>query len=95
MGGGIVSTVNQTRNATDLELFELGKKRLETALKSGTTHIESKSGYGLNLETELRLLEVSKEFISCAPGFTIDGPYLARSACHTGGDESQRITLNH
>ena len=80
MGGGIVSTVNQTRNATDLELFELGKKRLETALKSGTTHIESKSGYGLNLETELRLLEISKKLSLCSNLPSMDHTWLGAHA---------------
>ena len=58
MGGGIVSTVNQTRTASEKELFQLGKTRLEVAFQSGTTHIESKSGYGLNTDTELRLMDV-------------------------------------
>ena len=59
MGGGIISTVNETRKASSQSLLELASGRLKEAFRSGTTHIESKSGYGLDTETELRILEVS------------------------------------
>ncbi len=57
-GGGIVSTVEKTRNASFDELFAEGEKRLEKYLESGVTTIEGKSGYGLDIDTELKQLSV-------------------------------------
>jgi imidazolonepropionase len=59
-GGGIMATVNATRQATDRDLYRLAAERVGRMIRSGTTTIEIKSGYGLDLETELRLLEVAK-----------------------------------
>lgn len=56
-GGGILSTVNATRHASVEELFLKGKMLSESAVKYGTTAFEIKSGYGLNLETEIKQLE--------------------------------------
>jgi imidazolonepropionase len=60
-GGGILSTVEHTRNATADELGDHGRRWLDEMLGHGTTTIEAKSGYGLDLRTELRLLEVAYE----------------------------------
>jgi imidazolonepropionase len=57
-GGGIRSTVRRTRAASEDELFEAAKPRLHLFLRNGTTTIEAKSGYGLSLESELKLLRV-------------------------------------
>lgn len=57
-GGGISATVNAVRNSTKNELFVLAEKRLLNFLKYGTTTLEAKSGYGLNLKNEIRMLEV-------------------------------------
>jgi len=57
IGGGITHTTYETRNATIDKLNELGYVRLRNALSHGTTHIEAKSGYGLDAETELKLLQ--------------------------------------
>ncbi len=59
-GGGILSTVQSTRDESEEQLYVKGKKLLEEMLEHGTTTIESKSGYGLNLETELKQLEVGR-----------------------------------
>jgi imidazolonepropionase len=59
-GGGILSTVRSTREADIDKLTEETKKRLDLMLLHGTTSIESKSGYGLNLEDEIKMLEVNK-----------------------------------
>lgn len=56
--GGIMSTVRATRGATDDELLAGVVQRAEECLRSGTTTIEVKSGYGLDTETEKRSLEV-------------------------------------
>jgi len=60
-GGGIFYTVNETRKATNEELLKQSKKRLDTMLSYGTTTCEAKSGYGLNTETELKILKIQKE----------------------------------
>ena len=59
-GGGILSTVEATRKASFDELYSLGKKRLDRMLSKGVTTIEAKSGYGLSIQDELKILEVMK-----------------------------------
>ena len=56
-GGGILSTVRATRAASDEELVEQSRVRLSEMLKEGTTTAEAKSGYGLDVETEVRMLK--------------------------------------
>ena len=58
-GGGILSTVAATRAASEEELADHGRRWLAEMLSHGTTTIEAKSGYGLDLPTELRLLDVA------------------------------------
>lgn len=60
-GGGILSTVNHTRNASKQELIKQTLKRLDKMLKYGTTTAEIKTGYGLDTETEFKMLEVILE----------------------------------
>ena len=57
-GGGIVNTVNATRQASAEELLKCGIKRLNSMLSFGVTTVEGKSGYGLDRETEIKQLEV-------------------------------------
>ena len=59
-GGGILSTVAATRQASEDELFEKSLKLLTEISHSGVTTIECKSGYGLTLEDELKILRVYK-----------------------------------
>ncbi len=59
-GGGIMSTVRATQAANEDELFELATARAQESLSHGVTTIEVKSGYGLDLETELKMLRVVK-----------------------------------
>lgn len=58
-GGGILSTVAATRAATAENLAAHGRRWLDEMLRHGVTTVEAKSGYGLDLATELRLLEVA------------------------------------
>lgn len=60
-GGGILSTVNATKISTKDELYNKAKKSLDRMLEFGVTTVESKSGYGLELDTEIKQLEVAKE----------------------------------
>jgi imidazolonepropionase len=59
-GGGILSTVAATRDASEDDLLVLAATRVRRMIAAGTTTVEIKSGYGLNLETELRLLRVAR-----------------------------------
>lgn len=59
-GGGIISTVRATRAATADELFESARPRLQALMADGVTTVEIKSGYGLDLENELKMLRVAR-----------------------------------
>ena len=86
MGGGINSTVSDTRQMSELELFNLAKQRAVTALSNGTTFMETKSGYGLNNVNELKLLSVAKRLNldEMTPG--IDSTWLGAHAIPVGHD---------
>jgi imidazolonepropionase len=60
-GGGIVSTVRATRAATEDELFRQSAARLEPLLAEGVTAVEIKSGYGLDLNSERKMLRVARQ----------------------------------
>jgi len=60
-GGGIINTVKGTREASKEELIKVGRKRLDSMLAFGVTTVEGKSGYGLELDTEIKQLEVMRE----------------------------------
>ncbi|MFW6121154.1 MAG: imidazolonepropionase [Petrotogales bacterium] len=66
-GGGIFYTVNETRKTTEKRLLEQSKTRLDTMLVHGTTTCEAKSGYGLNTETELKILKIQKKLNETHP----------------------------
>lgn len=59
-GGGIWSTVEKTRAASEADLLKQAKKHADWFLRCGTTTVESKSGYGLSVEDELRILRVMR-----------------------------------
>lgn len=59
-GGGILSTVRATRQASETELLGLTKKRLDRMLQNGTTTVEIKSGYGLSTKDEIKMLKAIK-----------------------------------
>ncbi|MFN2576525.1 MAG: imidazolonepropionase [Pyrinomonadaceae bacterium] len=59
-GGGIRSTVRTTRNASQADLVKAGKRYAHWFLRNGTTTVEAKSGYGLTLEDELKILRAIK-----------------------------------
>ena len=59
-GGGILNTTEVTRFASEDELYNSGKRRLDDMLKLGITTVEGKSGYGLDKETELKQLRVMR-----------------------------------
>lgn len=59
-GGGINSTVKATRQSTPAELYDTAQSRIESFLQEGVTTIEIKSGYGLDTENELKMLQVAR-----------------------------------
>lgn len=86
-GGGIQSTVNQTRSASLDELVSAGRRYAEWFLRGGTTTVEAKSGYGLSLEDELKILRAIKRLDAETPlryvptflgAHTIPREYVAR-----------------
>ncbi|MGB7203022.1 MAG: imidazolonepropionase [Pyrinomonadaceae bacterium] len=75
-GGGIISTVRQTRETSVERLVEQGISRLNKMLKVGTTTVEIKTGYGLDVETELKMLAVIETLDKTHP-VTIVPTFLA------------------
>jgi imidazolonepropionase len=78
-GGGIVSTVNATRTASKNELLSTAFRRLNTLHQEGVTTVEVKSGYGLDVENEIKMLEVAKKLATKLP-VTIKSTFLGAHA---------------
>jgi imidazolonepropionase len=66
-GGGIASTVHATRGETDAKLVASGLRRLDCLLAEGVTTVEIKSGYGLDVRTEMKMLRVGRELGKLRP----------------------------
>jgi len=66
-GGGIQSTVNKTRAASIDELFETGRRYADWFLRGGTTTVEAKSGYGLTVEDEIKILRTIRRLDEQTP----------------------------
>jgi imidazolonepropionase len=78
-GGGIASTVRATRAASEDELYVSAERRLRHLLKEGVTTVEMKSGYGLDLDTERKLLRVIRRLGNTQP-VTVRSTCLAAHA---------------
>jgi len=78
-GGGIVSTVRATRETEDEDLFKEAMLRLTPLTQEGVTTVEIKSGYGLDTETELRMLRVARSLGAILPT-TIKTTFLGAHA---------------
>jgi imidazolonepropionase len=78
-GGGIMSTVNATRAASNDELLRATTARLDALMREGVATVEIKSGYGLNIETELRMLEVVRA-LAANSGLSIRSTFLGAHA---------------
>ena len=78
-GGGIVSTVRNTRAASEDELFAQSLRRLDALLAEGVTALEIKSGYGLDLPTERKMLRVARRLAAARP-VTISTTFLGAHA---------------
>lgn len=66
-GGGIASTVRATRSESEAQLLASATKRLDTLLSEGVTTIEIKSGYGLDVDTELKMLRTAHKLGTIRP----------------------------
>lgn len=66
-GGGILSTVRATRAASEEQLFKLALPRIKSLIREGVTTVEIKSGYGLTLEDELKMLRVARRLGEALP----------------------------
>ena len=78
-GGGIVSTVRATRAASEEELYESALRRLDALRGEGVTAVEIKSGYGLDLETERKMLRVARRLGETRP-VTVSTTFLGAHA---------------
>ncbi len=78
-GGGIMSTVNATRAATDADLLVAAGQRADALRREGVTAIEIKSGYGLDTATELRLLRLARQ-LGRDRGITVRTTFLGAHA---------------
>lgn len=87
-GGGIVSTVRATRTATPEELMASAGARLAALKQEGVATVEIKSGYGLDLETELKMLRVARS-LGTRCGVTVKTTFLG---AHTVAPEFQGRT---
>jgi imidazolonepropionase len=82
-GGGIMQTVNKTRQTTEDDLFSTAQVRLDAMLEAGTTSLEIKSGYGLSLQDELKILRVIRRLKRQNP-CKIAATFLGAHAIPTG-----------
>ena len=78
-GGGIRATVDATREANELSLYDQSSHRIQALIQEGVTTVEVKSGYGLDLETELRMLRVARRLGESYP-VTVVPTYLGAHA---------------
>jgi imidazolonepropionase len=78
-GGGIASTVRATRQASEAELFQAAYKRIRNLQREGVTAIEIKSGYGLDLANERKMLKVIRQLGEALP-MTVKSTCLAAHA---------------
>jgi imidazolonepropionase len=91
-GGGIISTVNATRDATEAQLLAAAKRRLDALIAEGVTTVEIKSGYGLTVESELRILRVIRQL---GQGVDIASSFLGAHALppEFAGDRAGYLSL--
>ena len=91
-GGGIVSTVAATRAASEADLVTSALRRLDPLMAEGVTTVEIKSGYGLDLETEMRMLRAARR-LGSERAVSVMTTYLGAHALppEAGGDKEHYI----
>lgn len=96
-GGGIRSTVEATRNATKGQLFDSAQIRIQRLIQEGVATVEVKSGYGLDRETELTMLEVGRELNNKLDADVITtflGAHSIPTEYHAKSDEYLNFVIN-
>lgn len=78
-GGGILNSAKRVQDATEEELLEKTQKRLDEIMRMGTGAVEIKSGYGLSVEAEIKILRVIKKLKATSP-LTIKATFLGAHA---------------
>lgn len=89
-GGGILNTAKRTQETSEDHLFQSAKDRLWEIMKMGTGSVEIKSGYGLNLESELKLLRAAKRVKEISP-IAIKTTFLGAHAVPKGMEKSDYV----
>ena len=90
-GGGIRATVRATRNASLSDLLKAGRRYAYWFLRCGTTTVEAKSGYGLTLEDELKILRAIKQLNEETP-LTTSPHFLVHTTFLTNTNRGARLT---
>lgn len=88
-GGGILNSARKLSELSEDELFVAAKKRIDRIIQTGTGALEIKSGYGLSLEGELKMLRVIKRLKECMP-ITIKATFLGAHAFPIEYKENKR-----
>lgn len=93
-GGGILSTVRHTRATDEAGLYDAASRRITNFLREGVTTMEIKSGYGLDLESELKMLRVGRRLGEALP-MRVQTTFLGAHALHPDykGDRASYIKL--
>jgi imidazolonepropionase len=89
-GGGILNTVQATSRATEKELFDSATKRMKRMIALGTTAFEIKSGYGLTLKSEMKMLTVGKKLRTTLK-VPVTLTYLGAHTVPTGEDREDYL----
>lgn len=89
-GGGIVSTVSDTRAADEVALLAAALNRADALIAEGVSVIEVKSGYGLDIETELKMLRVARQIAEARP-VRVSTTFLGAHATPKGADADAYI----
>lgn len=92
-GGGILNSVKRLKEASEDDLFQSAYKRLDEIIKMGTGAVEIKSGYGLSLESELKILRVIKRLKEKSP-IPIKATFLGAHALPLEFKENKRAYIN-
>ena len=88
-GGGILNSARKLSELSEDELFEAAKKRIERIIQSGTGALEIKSGYGLSVDGEIKMLRVIKRLKACMP-IVIKATFLGAHAFPVDYKENKR-----
>ncbi len=94
-GGGIVTTVRATREASEAELLRLAVARARESYRYGVRTLEIKSGYGLSMEAELKILRVAKKLEAVMPEMTFVRTFLGAHAFPTDRSREEYLADLH